>query len=398
MTAVVGGTYNRFALQDGALATGNGTVFDVGHFSHLLLQVTIAGTATVTPEMSADNSTFVGVLAVNAATGAVGLTITATGHYYVMVAGVQGFRARISSWSSGAVDVDATALYGAITLPSAVSTSGGQTVDTELPTAAALADNTANPTVPGVGAYLMGYDSSTWDRVRLSAGLTASGQGILVAPEYEVVGINDAASNTIALWSANGITATQLVYNMAYNGSSWDRHRSVANSTNSTGTGISAAGLVAQFDDTSPTAITENSFGNVRMSVTHDLRTSYPVPEASAVISPDTFQDFGSVTKDTVKASAGNVFSVVVSNANAALRYFQLHNKASDPAAAETPVLSFPVPAGTAAAPTVLILGVDVFAPSLRLSTGVGWAWSTTDGEFTDSATASDHQTIVRYK
>lgn len=38
------------------------------------------------------------------------------------------------------------------------------TADTELPAAAALADNTANPTVPAVGSFLMIYDGSTWDR------------------------------------------------------------------------------------------------------------------------------------------------------------------------------------------------------------------------------------------
>lgn len=42
------------------------------------------------------------------------------------------------------------------------------TVDSELPAAAALADATVNPTVPGVGAYLMGFDGTDWDRVRLS--------------------------------------------------------------------------------------------------------------------------------------------------------------------------------------------------------------------------------------
>lgn len=42
------------------------------------------------------------------------------------------------------------------------------TVDTELPAAAPLADATSNPTVPGVGAYLMAFDGTDWDRVRLS--------------------------------------------------------------------------------------------------------------------------------------------------------------------------------------------------------------------------------------
>ncbi len=38
-------------------------------------------------------------------------------------------------------------------------------VDSELPAAAALANATANPTVPGVGAFLMGYNGATWDRI-----------------------------------------------------------------------------------------------------------------------------------------------------------------------------------------------------------------------------------------
>lgn len=40
------------------------------------------------------------------------------------------------------------------------------TVDTELPAAAALTDAFANPTAPGVGAFLMGWNATTWDRVK----------------------------------------------------------------------------------------------------------------------------------------------------------------------------------------------------------------------------------------
>lgn len=39
------------------------------------------------------------------------------------------------------------------------------TVDTELPAAVALADGVANPTVPGVGAFLMAWDGGDWARV-----------------------------------------------------------------------------------------------------------------------------------------------------------------------------------------------------------------------------------------
>lgn len=42
-------------------------------------------------------------------------------------------------------------------------------IDTELPAAAALADDTANPTVPGVGGFMMGWDNgnTNWNRVEV---------------------------------------------------------------------------------------------------------------------------------------------------------------------------------------------------------------------------------------
>ena len=57
---------------------------------------------------------------------------------------------------------------GSLTVDGTVSVSGA--VDTELPAAAALADNTANPTVPATGAFLMGFDGTNWDRVRADGG------------------------------------------------------------------------------------------------------------------------------------------------------------------------------------------------------------------------------------
>jgi hypothetical protein len=49
-----------------------------------------------------------------------------------------------------------------ITVDGTVGVSGA--VDTELPAAAALADNTANPTAPAVGAFGQVWDGATWDR------------------------------------------------------------------------------------------------------------------------------------------------------------------------------------------------------------------------------------------
>lgn len=43
------------------------------------------------------------------------------------------------------------------------------TADTELPAATALADGTANPTAPAVGAHLMGWNGTTWDRLDIDS-------------------------------------------------------------------------------------------------------------------------------------------------------------------------------------------------------------------------------------
>ena len=79
--------------------------------------------------------------------------------------------------------------------------SGTVTADTELPAAAALADTTANPTVPGVGTYLMGWDGTgaVWDRLK-QQGLNADAQ------TAHAKGVLETASN-----------------GYVFNGTTWDR-------------------------------------------------------------------------------------------------------------------------------------------------------------------------------
>jgi predicted small integral membrane protein len=62
--------------------------------------------------------------------------------------------------AAGRLSVDGSGVTQPVSIAATV------TVDSELPAAAALADATANPTVPGVGAFLVGFNGTTWDRVR----------------------------------------------------------------------------------------------------------------------------------------------------------------------------------------------------------------------------------------
>lgn len=92
---------------------------------------------------------------------------------------------------------------------------------------------------------------------------------------------NTATAITVSATNADGratsATASRFEVvndNYIYNGTTYDRQVSVINGTNSTGTGIAAAGLLAQLDDTSPTSIAENQFGNLRIDTARQLRVN----------------------------------------------------------------------------------------------------------------------------
>lgn len=120
-------------------------------------------------------------------------------------------------------------------------------------------------------------------------------------------------------------------------------------------------------------------------------------PVSGSTYTTSNYQNFGTVTKINVKAAAGNIYSVRITNDNAAVRYFQIHNKATAPVATEVPSRAWKIPAGTATAPGILLLDTAYLSPSAYLSTGVGWAISTTATTFTDAATASEHNVDINY-
>lgn len=60
-------------------------------------------------------------------------------------------------------------------IPLIVDASGRLHVASELPDAAALADDAANPTTPMVGAAQLGFDGTAWDRLRTMSVISSSG-------------------------------------------------------------------------------------------------------------------------------------------------------------------------------------------------------------------------------
>jgi hypothetical protein len=173
--------------------------------------------------------------------------------------------------AANALKVDGSA----VTQPVSGTVSLSGSVDTELPAAAALADNTANPTVPGVGAFLMAFDGTNWDRVQ--TGAAASG-----ALKVDGSAVTQPVSGTVtanqggAPWSEN---ITQLGGNAINTGTgaAGTGTARVALATDGQGqlvdnaaftdgtTRVDVAGYI--YDEVAGTALTENDVAAARVNV-----------------------------------------------------------------------------------------------------------------------------------
>lgn len=183
-----GNMSSLLTFQSGAVAIGNGTAVDVSGYSTLFTQVTISNTATVSFEGSLDGTNY-SLIATNSqnGTGTSQTTTNAAGTsiWRFNVAGLKFVRFRISAYTSGTIDVTgyaSTALFSPLYL---TSTFGNN--DT----------NSVSSALQGVGAYNLIFDGTNWSRQRSA---TAAGDGN----------------------SSGGLPTTSL---MGFNGSTWDRVR-----------------------------------------------------------------------------------------------------------------------------------------------------------------------------
>lgn len=109
------------------------------------------------------------------------------------------------------------------------------------------------------------------------------------------------------------------------------------------------------------------------------------------------YQEPGSAAAAIIYNKPAHVHSIRVSNANAGVRFFQIHSKVTIPLSTEVPVIYFPVPAGTATVPAWLELDGRWFADAIFCDPGLGFAWSTTAATYT-AATAGDHTTTLLWR
>jgi len=87
-----------------------------------------------------------------------------------------------------------------------VDLSDSVTVDSEFPAAAAITDNFANPTTTSAMSMLMGWDTSTWDRVQIGDGTAASALRVTISTNDSHFGAVGAAADV------DGVIHGQLRY------------------------------------------------------------------------------------------------------------------------------------------------------------------------------------------
>lgn len=158
---------------------------------------------------------------------------------------------------------------GSVTVDGTVAVSGTVTVDTELPAAAALADNAANPTAPAVGAFGMCWDGSTWDRMP-----GTSADGVLV----NLGANNDVSCSQSGTWNITNVSGTVSLPT----GASTAANQATGNASLATIAGA-VAGTEVQVDIVSAPTLTVDLGVNNDVTVTGTVTADTELPAAAAL-------------------------------------------------------------------------------------------------------------------
>jgi len=135
-------------------------------------------------------------------------------------------------------------------------------------------------------------------------------------------------------------------------------------------------------DETATDSVDEGDAGAARMTLDRKQIVSTYAHTAGGY-TPYKLVSAATTNATSVKASAGTVGYIAVSNVNAAARYLKLYNKASAPTVGtDTPVHTFIIPGNTAGA------GSNIMLPpqGIAFSTGIAFALTT---EATDAGTTA---------
>lgn len=251
-TDAAGSMSEQLVFQSGATAVSDGTVADVSGYAIVSIDAVISGTATVSFEASIDSTNYflINCIQPTLASPSFSSTTATTRGVRFNVSGFKLFRARISSYTSGTVNVTGYASTTSAVQLQNISTFGSN--DTNAPGAL----------LAGVGAYNLLFDGTNWvrqgsgsavsidnysgarigantlwawngtnyDRVRTVSAGDAVATGILAQGQYVYDATNTnwnrvvSASATSDGYSGTKTPSTALI---AFNGTTFDKVRSV---------------------------------------------------------------------------------------------------------------------------------------------------------------------------
>jgi hypothetical protein len=176
--------------------------------------------------------------------------------------------------------IDVLTISGSLTTVDTVSLLSNTTRLTPGVDATDLGKSSGNATwsLGDVGVMAIAMRSATSNPNNSSSGargyapLQLDGNGMLYVNTTQSYGENSFGDGGDATAVGPTYAARTAAFLSAFNGgSSYDRVRTITGTLNAVSTGILASGLVSQFDDVAPTAITENQFGVLRMSANRNL-------------------------------------------------------------------------------------------------------------------------------
>lgn len=129
---------------------------------------------------------------------------------------------------------------------------------------------------------------------------------------------------------------------------------------------------------------------------TNSIGRVNPEPQTANGLSISRTLSAASTNATSVKGSAGQVYTVIAHNINAAVRYLKLYNKATAPTVGtDTPVMTLPIPANAAGAGFVL----DTGGMGIAFATGIGYAITTGVADADTGAVAANEIVVnVLYK
>lgn len=178
-------------------------IIDCSQFRSLLIQCTSMGTTgVVTPYWTNDLAVTGTAGSLVAPAGAAAGTFNAAGVWTTQVL-ARYLRLRMTTaTTAGTTTLN---VQGSQTV---VGVYNSTTVDTELPTAAALADGAANATTPTVGAASLVFNGATWDRLRGNWNSTTGDTGAKVATGNGATQTNHNSRGAILTFVLGTVTGT----------------------------------------------------------------------------------------------------------------------------------------------------------------------------------------------